>query len=324
MKKLLFLFAASICLLTSCNPKSSSVEPQIVIDPTLQSILAHHVNAIAEEIHPQWGLGCLMDLQSNTICALHSTDTDNNYALIDMEMGTIMLPFTVLSALNTNTIPLDTTFLHPAPVRIRDANKYSDSDTTYQVRDIIAVSQGLLTDELVEIAFHDNPLLMQDFFYQSLGIQLSPNSQELSYQDLVNRSVGYHYTTTPLHLLSLYGKLALQQLECDTAAQQLICQGLHDVVWNNDLGTASVNLWGGRKAQSDIVSIAGKTGTVQVSENGTYTYNKHRISFVGYFPEDNPRYVCLVIINAPSRFPYDAGTTCGGCVRKIAEDIYCQ
>ena len=321
MKKILFILAASLCLFSACGPKSPSA-PQIVIDSALQSIVSDHVTSMADNIRAQWGLGMLMDLQSGTICALHSTDTAHNYAFAEMEMGPIMLPFTILSALSTNAIPLDTIFLFPAPVRRKNANLYSDSDTTYHLRDIIAISNALLTDDVVEIAFRDNPKLMQDFFHKSLDIQLSPHSQELSYKDVVNRSVGYHYTTTPLHLLSLYGKLALQQLPCDTVSQRLICQGLHDVVWNNELGTASVNPWGSRKAQSDIVSIAGKTGSASLCIDGSRSARSHRISFVGYFPEDNPRYACLVMFNAPSYFPYDAGTNCGSCVRHIAEDIY--
>jgi cell division protein FtsI (penicillin-binding protein 3) len=95
---------------------------------------------------------------------------------------------------------------------------------------------------------------------------------------------------------------------------------LHDVVWDNDLGTASVNPWGMRKAQSKIVPIAGKTGTAQVFENGRYLSSKHRMSFVGYFPEDNPQYSCICVIHgARNRGYYDAGMDCGSVVRNIAE-----
>jgi cell division protein FtsI (penicillin-binding protein 3) len=95
---------------------------------------------------------------------------------------------------------------------------------------------------------------------------------------------------------------------------------LHDVVWDNDLGTASVNPWRMRKAQSNIVHIAGKTGTAQVFENGRYNSHKHRMSFVGYFPEENPQYSCICVIHAPRNLGYyDAGMDCGSVVRNIAE-----
>ena len=104
---------------------------------------------------------------------------------------------------------------------------------------------------------------------------------------------------------------------CSKETLAEIKECLHDVVWDNDLGTASVNPWGSRKAQSALVSIAGKTGTAQVLEGG-YQNTKHRISFVGYFPEENPQYSCICVIHGP-KWPYDAGMDCGSVVRNIAE-----
>ena len=93
---------------------------------------------------------------------------------------------------------------------------------------------------------------------------------------------------------------------------------LHDVVWDDHLGTAAKRSWS-RKAQSDLVSIAGKTGTAQLIIPGHgYSGKHHRITFVGYFPEENPRYTCICMIEDP-QFPYDAGMDCGSTVRVIAE-----
>jgi hypothetical protein len=107
---------------------------------------------------------------------------------------------------------------------------------------------------------------------------------------------------------------------CNKQTLDNIRASLLDVVWDNDLGTAAMNKWRQRKAQSDLVKIAGKTGTAQVIENGKYLNNKHRMSFVGYFPADAPRYTCICVIHAPrNRGAYDSGLDCGSVVRKIAE-----
>lgn len=106
---------------------------------------------------------------------------------------------------------------------------------------------------------------------------------------------------------------------CSKSALKDIQSALHDVVWDNHLGTASINKWRGRKAQSDLVSIAGKTGTAQLIIPGRgYSGKHHRITFVGYFPEENPRYTCICMIEDP-QYPYDAGMDCGSTVRTIAE-----
>ena len=112
---------------------------------------------------------------------------------------------------------------------------------------------------------------------------------------------------------------------CSAKTIQAIRLALHDVVWDNHLGTASVDPWKNPKAQSKLVSIAGKTGTAQIMDRSRrskvdYDKSTHRITFVGYFPEDNPQYTCICMIEAP-RGAYDAGMDCGSTVRKIAEKV---
>ncbi len=106
---------------------------------------------------------------------------------------------------------------------------------------------------------------------------------------------------------------------CKSSTLRDIRECLDAVVWDNDFGTASVNPWGGKKAQSDKVHIAGKTGTAQVLENGRYRNDQHRTLFCGYFPADNPKYTCICVIQQKPRALYDAGFDCGGTVRCIAE-----
>jgi cell division protein FtsI (penicillin-binding protein 3) len=99
---------------------------------------------------------------------------------------------------------------------------------------------------------------------------------------------------------------------CNDKTLEHIRACLHDVVWAKG-GTA-------HQAQSEMVSIAGKTGTAQLNENGKYTNQRHRISFVGYFPEENPQYTCICVINKPRRDKNGSGAQCGAVVRKIAEE----
>jgi cell division protein FtsI (penicillin-binding protein 3) len=159
---------------------------------------------------------------------------------------------------------------------------------------------------------------------------------------------GYSVELSPLQILTFYngiandgkmispvlvsqvkdGKKILEEFETQTIRSSLCSKGtledirasLLDVVWDNDLGTAAMNKWRQRKAQSDLVKIAGKTGTAQIIENGKYQSNKHRMSFVGYFPAENPQYTCICVIHNPhNRGAYDSGLDCGSVVRKIAE-----
>ena len=108
---------------------------------------------------------------------------------------------------------------------------------------------------------------------------------------------------------------------CRSSTLSDIKSALHDVVWNDQLGTASVNKKKEIKAKSDKVHIAGKTGTAQLLLNGRYNKNRHRLTFVGYFPEEDPQYTCICVIDDPIYGGHDAGTHCGIVVRLIAEKV---
>ena len=168
---------------------------------------------------------------------------------------------------------------------------------------------------------------------------------------LSKMSYGYSVEMSPIQILMFYnaiannGKMVRPMLV--TAIQRdgdnvreykpevvksSICSGstlkdiqgaLHDVVWDDHLGTASLKPWS-RKAQSSLVNIAGKTGTAQLFIPGHgYSARRHRMTFVGYFPEENPLYTCICMIEDP-QYPYDAGMDCGSTVRVIAEKTMAQ
>ncbi len=110
---------------------------------------------------------------------------------------------------------------------------------------------------------------------------------------------------------------------CRSSTLRDIQTCLEDVVWDNEApGTASINLSKQRKAQSDLVRIAGKTGTAQLhlGANG-YSTKMHRMSFCGYFPIEQPKYSCICVIERPRSIFADSGMSCGGTVRKIAEKV---
>ncbi|PKP10278.1 MAG: peptidoglycan glycosyltransferase [Bacteroidetes bacterium HGW-Bacteroidetes-4] len=72
--------------------------------------------------------------------------------------------------------------------------------------------------------------------------------------------------------------------------------------------------------------IAGKTGTAQIAnQKYGYKYNSqvsYQASFVGYFPADNPRYSCIVVVNAPSSGVYYGNLVAGQVFKVIADKVY--
>ena len=81
----------------------------------------------------------------------------------------------------------------------------------------------------------------------------------------------------------------------------------------------------GKSLQNPYYTIAGKTGTAVIAnEDKGYTSEggkRYQASFCGYFPADNPRYSCIVVIVGPKGAFY-GGSVAGPVFRSIADKVY--
>ena len=82
----------------------------------------------------------------------------------------------------------------------------------------------------------------------------------------------------------------------------------------------------GKQAGSPQFSVAGKTGTAQISQ-GTAGYKtgqtNYLVSFCGFFPSEAPKYSCIVAIQKPG-LPASGGAMAGSVFGKIAERVYAK
>jgi cell division protein FtsI (penicillin-binding protein 3) len=67
---------------------------------------------------------------------------------------------------------------------------------------------------------------------------------------------------------------------------------------------------------------AGKTGTARIYENGKYLETAHRASFVGYFPAENPKYSCIVVVNKARVFEAFGGKVAAPVFRDLANILF--
>ena len=81
----------------------------------------------------------------------------------------------------------------------------------------------------------------------------------------------------------------------------------------------------GKAVYSDVVQIAGKTGTAQISQ-GVLGYKaggkSHQVTFCGYFPADKPKYSCIVVVRKPRKGYPSGGGMSGVVFKNIAEKVY--
>jgi cell division protein FtsI (penicillin-binding protein 3) len=155
-------------------------------------------------------------------------------------------------------------------------------------------------------------------------------------------SFGYEVLVSPLQTLMLYNAVAnngkmmrpylLQEVQQDgrtiwNREPEIMVESICKETTLKQLKTSleGVVLNGTAKSlSSPYYGIAGKTGTALVA-NGSRGYADHiyQSSFAGYFPADNPKYSCIVVIkNKPFAAKYYGGTVAGPVFREIADKLF--
>jgi cell division protein FtsI (penicillin-binding protein 3) len=217
------------------------------------------------------------------------------------------------------------------------------------------VSSNVGISTLVNDAYEHKPEQFLNRLYEmglnrKLGIEIKGEGKpEIKYTDselwsgvsLPWMAIGYEVRLTPLQILALYnavangGKLVkplfVEEMRfhgkrvkrydpeilnghiCSRETLERVRAMLEGVV---DSGTA-------KNLANSHYKIAGKTGTAQVSLNKEgYDKSLYQASFAGYFPADQPKYSCIVVVNAPSKSIYYGNLVAGPIFRAITDRIY--
>jgi cell division protein FtsI (penicillin-binding protein 3) len=78
-----------------------------------------------------------------------------------------------------------------------------------------------------------------------------------------------------------------------------------------------------KNIRTENYKIAGKTGTSQKFKKGRYTEDYYT-SFAGFFPAENPKYSCIVVIDDPQGVKQYGGDVAAPVFREIADKIFAQ
>jgi cell division protein FtsI/penicillin-binding protein 2 len=107
-----------------------------------------------------------------------------------------------------------------------------------------------------------------------------------------------------------YEPQAVRRVISETTAKEMV-EALKTVV-NKD-GTAPL-------AAMANYTVAGKTGTAQKVIDGKYANDKFVISFIGFFPADDPQICISIVMDAPREGGRAfGGALCGPIFKKIAD-----
>jgi cell division protein FtsI (penicillin-binding protein 3) len=171
-----------------------------------------------------------------------------------------------------------------------------------------------------------------------------PGDQFWSGVSLAMISFGYEIKVTPLQTLTLYNAVANNGCMMKPRLIKAITEnghirksyGTERLIWSitsaNTIRKAKAMLEGvvengtAKALKTSSYKIAGKTGTAQVA-NRREGYNHgglkvYQSSFAGYFPADDPKYSCIVVINGPKGGDYYGASVAGPVFRQISDYVY--
>ena len=81
-----------------------------------------------------------------------------------------------------------------------------------------------------------------------------------------------------------------------------------------------VSVGSGRQAFIEGYKVGGKTGTAQKYENGAIAQGKYVMSFMGFFPSNDPKYLALLTVDEPVGGAYGS-TVAAPLVKELFQGI---
>ena len=207
---------------------------------------------------------------------------------------------------------------------------YSNSSLLAQgsLLDVLTFSTYAFASFLISILFwtrfiHGALLTYRSLTYVSNSIFfLLAISQMLTFYNAIANN-GKMVKPKFIHSIRLHGNTekifrteVINPSICSRRTLSKVREALEGVVEN---GTA-------KNLRNENFKIAGKTGTAQIARGVTGYRNaagvSHQASFVGYFPADNPKFSCIVVVNSPSRSVYYGNLVAGPIFKEIADKVH--
>ena len=233
-----------------------------------------------------------------------------------------------------------------------------EGETFITVQEVFEQSSNVGVSKIIVDNYKSDPRQFIERLYnmnlnEKLGIEIKgegtplikyPDDESWSGVSLPWMSIGYELQLTPLQILNFYnaiandGKMlkpyfvteiqehgkAVKQFStevinpsiCSKATVKKAQQMLKGVV---DNGTA-------KNISSKELAISGKTGTALIANKNTgyksETGKTYSASFAGFYPSENPKYSCIVVVNNPRRAGFYGSGVAAPIFKNIANKVY--
>jgi cell division protein FtsI (penicillin-binding protein 3) len=331
---------------------------ELTLDPVIQERAEQVLAKIGETYSPQGATAIVMDPQSSEILAMANwppidpgdlAKVESNEELLNQatgfnyEPGSTFKAFTVSAALEEGLVTPTTEFVIPPEIEIgeriiHDAEEHGTENLT--VEQILARSSNIGAVEIGQrIGATKYSKWIEKFgFGKPTGVQfpneehgIVPKLSEYSGATMGNLPMGQGAAVTPMQMMQGYAAIAHGGIERPPQLVKRIGEEKvhepkgHRVISAQTAEEVRKMLEGvlgpeGTAAEVSVpgYSLAGKTGTAQVAEDGGYSKTKYIASFIGMAPAMNPKFLCAVIVDQPEGEIY-GGSVAAPAFGEIAE-----
>ena len=330
---------------------------QLTLDPVIQRETERALAGVGEAYSPKGATAIVVDPRSSEVLAManwppvdpNNLEEASNEDLLNKatgftyEPGSTFKAFTVAAALEEKTVTPTSEFVLPPVLQVADRtieDSHPRGTETMSVSTILAHSSnvGAATIGLGVGAEKFDKWIRRFGFGSPTGIQYPAEEQgllldldEYSGSTLGNEAMGQGLSVTPIQMVAGYtaiangGTLRPPQLVKkigdepveEPKGKRVISPQVSSEIREMLEGVLAP---GGTAAEVSVpgYTLAGKTGTAEVAENGEYSDTKYVASFIGFAPAQNPQLLAAVIVDQPQGEIY-GGSVAAPAFGQIAE-----
>lgn len=324
--------------LETVKEASDGEDVQLTLDPVIQSKTEQVLSEVGETYAPKGATAIVVDPRNSQILAManwppvnpsdlsgaSSEDLLNQATGLNYEPGSTFKAFTVSAALEEELVTPATEFTLPPTIQVADRTIKDAEERgteTLSVAQILAQSSnvGAVTIGLQVGSEKFSKWINRFGFGRKTGVQFPGEESgivlkldEYSGSTMGNLPMGQGLAVTPMQMVSGYtaiadnGILKPPQLIKRIGDREIHEPKGHRVISANVASQVREMLEGvlapgGTASEVSVpgYTLAGKTGTAQVAENGGYSETKYIASFIGFAPAQHPQLLAAVIVDQP-------------------------
>jgi cell division protein FtsI (penicillin-binding protein 3) len=325
--------------LETVKPASVGEDIQTTIDAAIQGKTEEALSAAAEQYGAKGASAIVMNPNTGEILAMANwpgfdpsdlqdatpDELENRATGFTYEPGSTFKAFTVASALSDHVVTPHSSFYLPPEIHVYDrtiGEAHPRGAVTLTTAQILAQSSnvGAVTIGMKEGATRFSQWINRFGFGRPTGLGfpgeeqgIVPELKDYSGSTMGNLPIGQGLAVTPIQMAAGYSAIANggilrrptliksiggEPTDEDTDPHRVISSRVAAQLRRMLEGVLEP---GGTASAVSVPGyvLAGKTGTAQKVENGTYSDTKYVASFVGFAPAEDPKLLVAVVVDEP-------------------------